>query len=200
MMLVGLRGVGKTVLLNRIRELATELQYGVAMVEATDGRNLPELLTPALRKILFQLDTLAAVSHKVKRGLRVLRSFIGSVKLNLSEDISLQIDPEKVTADSGDLESDLSEVFIALGEAAQDRNVAITCAALRSKLSTTGCFNRSRRSLQPSRFGSFRAEQHGMLEAACIRGVAENVAGIVDADRVCKSESCARLNQGIEIH
>src|ERR1700733_3924855 len=125
MMLVGLRGVGKTVLLNRIRELATEIEYGVAMVEATDGRNLPELLAPALRKILFQLDTLAAVSHKVKRGLRMLRSFIGSVKLNLSEDISLQIDPEKGTADSGDLESDLSEVFIALGEAAQDRNVAI---------------------------------------------------------------------------
>lgn len=71
-MLVGLRGVGKTVLLNRVRDLAVADGYGVAMIEATESRTLPQLLTPAFRQILFRLDTLANVSNKVKRALRVL--------------------------------------------------------------------------------------------------------------------------------
>lgn len=72
LMLVGLRGVGKTVLLNRVRDLAVADGYGVAMIEATESRTLPLLLTPAFRQILFRLDTLANVSNKVKRALRVL--------------------------------------------------------------------------------------------------------------------------------
>ena len=55
-MVVGLRGVGKTVLLNRIRELAEADGYGVVFVEATESRSLPELILPVLRQILFQLD------------------------------------------------------------------------------------------------------------------------------------------------
>jgi hypothetical protein len=125
-MLVGLRGVGKTVLLNRIRELAEREQYGVTMIEATESRSLPELLLPALRQILFQLDAMANVSEKAKRGLRVLRSFIGSIKLKTGDlELSLNVDPERGTADSGDLESDLADLFMALGEAALDRKTAI---------------------------------------------------------------------------
>jgi hypothetical protein len=126
LMLVGLRGVGKTVLLNRIRELAEREQYGVTMIEATESRSLPELLLPALRQILFQLDAMANVSEKAKRGLRVLRSFIGSIKLKTGDlELSLNVDPERGTADSGDLESDLADLFMALGEAALDRKTAI---------------------------------------------------------------------------
>ena len=126
LMLVGLRGVGKTVLLNRVRSLAEELEYSIAMIEATEGRSLPELLIPVLRQILFQLDAMAGVSNKVKRGLRVLRSFVAVVKVKVADlEIGLDIDPEKGSADSGDLESDLAELFVALGEAAQDRGRAI---------------------------------------------------------------------------
>ena len=126
LMLVGLRGVGKTVLLNRIRELAEREQYGVTMVEATESRSLPELLLPALRQILFQLDAMANVSEKAKRGLRVLRSFIGSIKLKTGDlELSVNVDPERGAADSGDLEADLADLFVALGEAAQDRKTAI---------------------------------------------------------------------------
>ena len=125
-MLVGLRGVGKTVLLNRIRELAEAAGYGVVMIEATESRSLPELLLPPLRKILFDFDAMANVSDKVKRGLRVLRSFIGAVKIKAGDvEFGLDIDPEKGTADSGDLEADLAELFVALGEAAQDRKSAV---------------------------------------------------------------------------
>ena len=126
LMLVGLRGVGKTVLLNRVRELATEAGYGVAMIEATESRSLPELLLPALRQILYRLDGMAGVSDKVKRSLRVLRSFVGAIKLKVGElEVGLDIDPEKGTADSGDLEADLAELFVALGEAAKDRGTAV---------------------------------------------------------------------------
>jgi len=126
LMIVGLRGVGKTVLLNRIRELAEANGYGVVMVEATESRSLPEVVLPALRQILFQLDSMEGLSNKVKRGLRVLRSFIGAVTLKLGDaEFGLDIDAEKGTADSGDLEADLGELFVALGEAAQDRKRAV---------------------------------------------------------------------------
>ncbi len=126
MMLVGLRGVGKTVLLNRIRELAEADKYAVVMVEATESRSLPELLVPALRQILYRLDAMAGVSEKVKRGLRVLGSFIGAVRMKMGEvEFGLDIDPEKGAGDSGDLEADLAELFVALGEAAQDRQTAV---------------------------------------------------------------------------
>ena len=125
-MLVGLRGVGKTVLLNRVRELAEAQDYSVMMVEATESRSLPELLIPALRQVLIKLDMMEKVSSKVKMGLRVLRSFVGALKVKVNEiELGLDIDPQKGTADSGDLETDLAELFVALGEAAQDRRTAV---------------------------------------------------------------------------
>lgn len=123
-MLVGLRGVGKTVLLNRIREMAEAQGYGVVMIEAAEGRGLPELLVPPLRQLLFRLDAMAGVSNKVKRSLRVLRSFVGGLKVKIGE-VEVGLDAETGTADSGDLEADLAELFLAVAEAAQDRGTAV---------------------------------------------------------------------------
>ena len=126
MMLVGLRGVGKTVLLNKIREMATETGYSIVMIEATENRNLPELIITPLRQVLFKLDAMADVSEKVKRSLRVFRSFISGFTVKFKGiEFGLNIDPERGTADSGDLEADLPELLIAIGEAAQDRNTAV---------------------------------------------------------------------------
>ncbi len=125
-MLVGLRGVGKTVLLNRIREQAEAAGYLALFVEAHESKPLPQLLLPHLRQALFELDRIAQVSQKVKRGLRVLKSFIGGVKVKLGDaEFSLDIDPETGTADSGDLEADLAPLFVALAEAAQDRGKGV---------------------------------------------------------------------------
>ena len=66
------------------------------------------------------------ISQKVKRGLRVLRSFIGAVKVKVGDaEFGLDIDPETGSADSGDLEADLAELFVAVGEAAADRGTAV---------------------------------------------------------------------------
>ena len=126
MFMVGLRGVGKTVLLNRVREMAEAQGYQALLIEAHESKSLPLLLLPPLRQTLFALDRMHNVSQKVKRGLRVLRSFIGAVKLKVGDtEFGLDIDPETGSADSGDLEADLGELFVAVGEAAADRGTGV---------------------------------------------------------------------------
>jgi AAA ATPase-like protein len=124
MILVGLRGVGKTVLLNRIWEAAKDDGFKAVLIEAHEDKRISELLIPPLRQILFSLDAMADVSDKVKRGFRVLSSFIKGLKLKVC-DVEVSVDPELGVADSGDLEADLGELFVAIGEAASDRNTAV---------------------------------------------------------------------------
>lgn len=72
------------------------------------------------------MDRLAKASYKSKRALAALRSFVSGLKVSCG-DVSLGIDiePERGLADSGDLEFDLPNLFLAIGEAALDRNCAI---------------------------------------------------------------------------
>jgi hypothetical protein len=126
MLLTGLRGVGKTVLLNELDRIAQKEGYRTILVEAHEGKPLAVLLAPHLRRLLFDLDRIALAGDQVRRGLAVLRSFVGAIKLTIGEiDIGLDIEPEHGTADSGDLEVDLPELFIALGKAAKERRTAI---------------------------------------------------------------------------
>ena len=127
--LVGLRGVGKTVLLNRIRDAAEAKGFETALLEVHEDTTLPALLVPALRKILLRLDAREELSDKTKRALRVLRSFIGSFKTRFKvgelAEIELGVDAERGEADSGNLESDLTDLLIAVAEAALDRGASI---------------------------------------------------------------------------
>lgn len=129
LMLVGLRGVGKTVLLGEIQRLAEEKKYRVVFVEAHESRQkkpLPELLVPHLRRILFDLDRGERLSEKSKRALRVFKSFLNGFKLNIGDlELYLNVDAETGEADSGDLEADLPALFTAIGEAAKDRSTAV---------------------------------------------------------------------------
>ncbi len=125
-LIVGLRGVGKTVLLNKVREMADAAGFGAVLLEAHEGKPLAALLLPALRQLLISLDRMAQISQKAKRGLRVLKSFFNGLKLKYKDiEIGIDIEPEVGAADSGNLEADLAQVFIALGEAAADRNSAV---------------------------------------------------------------------------
>ena len=126
MLLTGLRGVGKTVLLNEIEYLAKEDGYRTIFIEAHENKLLGPLIIPYLRSLLFDLDRIAGASNKVKRGLAVLRSFIGAIKLSVNDvTLGIDIEPERGSADSGDLEIDLPNLFIAIGEAAEDRKCAV---------------------------------------------------------------------------
>lgn len=112
-LLLGLRGVGKTVLLNRIAELADEEGYQVVSLEAPEDRHLAEMLVPALRKLLFTLSRKEKVKDLALRGLGVLRAFAKAFKVKVG-DIEFMVEPEQGTADSGSLESDLPELLLAV--------------------------------------------------------------------------------------
>ena len=122
LLLTGLRGVGKTVLLNEIEHRAAMSSDRTVVVEASEGTTLAALLAPHLRRLLFNLDRLAGAGHKVRRALAVLRSFVGGIRVEAGGlEFGLDIEPERGTADSGDLRIDLTDLFTAVGEAARER-------------------------------------------------------------------------------
>lgn len=124
--MVGLRGVGKTVLLGEIERLTQADGYHTITLEAHENKSLAALLVPQLRRLLFELDRMAKLSEKVRRGLGVLKSFTNSITVKVSEiEFGLDIESMRGTADSGDLEADLPNLFIAVAEAAQDRGTAV---------------------------------------------------------------------------
>lgn len=129
MILVGLRGVGKTVLLGEIQRLSEQEGYKSTVIEAHESRQkktLPELLIPHLRRILFALDRGEMLSEKAKKALRVFKSFVTALKLKAGDvEFSIDMDAETGEADSGDLEVDLAALFVAIGEAAKDRHTAV---------------------------------------------------------------------------
>ena len=126
LMLTGLRGAGKTVLLNEVRRMAQESGYRTVLVEAHEEKALGPLIAAPLKAVFYDLDRIAQTGDRVKRGLRVLRSFLGGLKVKVGElEIGLDIDPETGAADSGDIEIDLPNVFEALGEAAKEKKTAV---------------------------------------------------------------------------
>ena len=116
--LVGLRGVGKTVLLNRAREMAEAEGYLTIDVEAHESKTLPELLVPGIRKALFALSAVENAKDRAKRGLRVLKGFLAGLNFGFAG-FEFGVDSEAGVADTGDLEADLPEMIMVLGEAAQ---------------------------------------------------------------------------------
>jgi hypothetical protein len=120
---VGLRGVGKTVLLREALRLAREADFRVCYIEAHEHKRLAELLVPALRAVLLDLDRIGRLSAEVKRGLRVLKSFLSGIKLTYGDaELALDIDPEPGIADTGDLDIDLADLLAAIGQAAAARD------------------------------------------------------------------------------
>lgn len=123
----GLRGVGKTVLLNRFTDDAANLGYLVAYVEVDDGGEFLRKLVAELRRILLILDTGEKINAFAKKAIRVLKSFV--VKVNFG-DLSAEIgvDPERGVADTGDLAVDLTSLLLAMGEAARAADTAVLIA------------------------------------------------------------------------
>jgi hypothetical protein len=125
-LLTGLRGVGKTVLLNEIERMAAQAGYRTVSLEAHEDKSLAALLVPPLRKLLFELNRAAGAGDKAKRALAVLKGFLNGVKVKMGDiEVGLDIEPEKGTADSGDLESDLPSLFVAVAEAAEERRIPV---------------------------------------------------------------------------
>lgn len=126
LLMTGLRGVGKTVLLNEIERRAQRDGYRTIHMEAHEDKRLSAMLVPPLRQLLYDLDRMAGMGDKVRRGIRVLKSFISTIKVTYGDvEFGIDTDPEKGAADSGDLEADLPNLFTAVGEAAEERKAAV---------------------------------------------------------------------------
>jgi len=118
-LMVGLRGVGKTVLLDRIRNDAEHAGIHTMRVEAPEQRSLPAILAPQLRQALLRLSQNEQARELARRALRALAGFVGALKVKFDDiEVGLDFDPEPGLADNGDLQHDLQALLEVIGEAA----------------------------------------------------------------------------------
>lgn len=118
MMLLGLRGTGKTVLLNEIGKFAREQGLLVSKIESPERESLARLLYPEMRKVMRSLSGLEAARQLAERGLKGLRSFASIFEIDISG-VEIGVEPEPGLADSGNLQYDLPDIFELIGRAAQ---------------------------------------------------------------------------------
>lgn len=125
-LMVGLRGVGKTVLLDRMRKDAEAEGVHTVRIEAPEDRSIPALLAPQLRLALLRLSRVEAAKDMAQRGLRALAGFVGALKVAYNDiEVGLDFEPEPGLADNGDLEGDLTALLEQVGETAKQAGTAL---------------------------------------------------------------------------
>ncbi len=124
--MVGLRGVGKTVLLDRMRDDAEATDVHTLRVEAPESRSLPAILAPQLRQALLRLSQNSTARELAHRALRALAGFVKSLKVKFNDiEVGLDLESEPGLADNGDLEHDLQALLETAGLAAQSADTAL---------------------------------------------------------------------------
>ncbi len=125
-MLVGLRGVGKTVLLDQMMKDAEASGVVTIRIEAPEGRSLPALIAPQLRLALLKLSRTEQAKDLAIRGLRALAGFASKMKVTYADiEVGIDYDPEPGLADNGDLEGDLTTLLEQVGKAASAANTVV---------------------------------------------------------------------------
>jgi hypothetical protein len=126
MILTGLRGVGKTVLLNRMRQEAEAVGLIAVRLEASEGRSLPSLLVPGLKSAILKLNRGKAAADFVTRGLRSLAGFVSVMKLKYHDiEVSLDLEPDEHFPTTANLDDSLSHLFQCVAMAAKEKKTAI---------------------------------------------------------------------------
>jgi hypothetical protein len=125
-LMVGLRGVGKTVLLDRMREDAEAVGIETLRIEAPEHRSLPAMLAPELRQALLRLSRNARAKRMATRALRALAGFARGLKIKYGDiEVGIDYEPEPGLADNGDLEHDLQTLLETVGNAAKEAGTAL---------------------------------------------------------------------------
>ena len=122
-MLTGLRGVGKTVLLNEFEQLADARGFFHEHIEVGEDGVLAPVLVAAFRRVLLTIDAKRRIGERVRHSLGVLKAF--SLRLPDGVELNLDVEPVPGPADSGDLASDLAALFVELGEVARAHEAGI---------------------------------------------------------------------------
>ena len=119
--MLGLRGVGKTVLLNAFEAIAEEEGCQTALLEIDPGTPLAQQLAPQLQHILHRLDRVKKAGNEVQKAFGALRSFASMFKATVGDvDFGFAVTPA-----TGDLSIDLTDLFVAIAEAAKKRDTAV---------------------------------------------------------------------------
>lgn len=119
-LMVGLRGVGKTVLLDRMRLEAEQVGYETMRIEAPENRSLPAMLAPQLRIALLRLSKVERAREFANKALRGLTGFAKALKVKYDDiELGFDLEAEPGLADNGDLEHDLQALLEVAGKAAQ---------------------------------------------------------------------------------
>lgn len=125
-LMVGLRGVGKTVLLDRMRDDAESSGIHTIRVEAPESRSLPAILAPQLRQALLRLSRVSQATELAQRALRGLAGFAKALKVKYRDiEVGFDFEPEPGLADTGDLEHDLQALLEVTGAAAKEAGTAM---------------------------------------------------------------------------
>ena len=125
-LMVGLRGVGKTVLLDKLRDDAAASGMETIRVEAPENRSLPAILAPQLRQALLRLSRNEQAKELAQRALRGLAGFAKALKVKYQDiEVGMDFEPEPGLADNGDLEHDLQALIEVSGAAAKKAGTAL---------------------------------------------------------------------------
>lgn len=124
MIITGLRGVGKTVLLNRFGEISREANWEVIELEARkhDDTRFRQTMFSQLRAALLRLSPRARWTDLGRRAAQALSSFAMSISQDGTWSVTWDVEPSEGYADHGDLGLDLTDVFVAIGEVAREQN------------------------------------------------------------------------------
>lgn len=123
MLVTGLRGVGKTVLLTTFEDMALGRGWFPALSEIRHDTELRVLMARMSRRVLLAMSRAERVKDRARRALGVLKAF--SVRTPEGFELSIDVDALTGTADSGDLEEDLSDLLEELGRTAQEAGTGV---------------------------------------------------------------------------
>lgn len=116
----GLRGVGKTVLLNYIENLVEDMDIPSEYMEIAEReKSFQTQLSLHIYKLINKLSLVKNIENQVKKALSILKAF--TIKYAV-ENISIEINPARGISDTGILSNDMTELFLALGNIAQKQN------------------------------------------------------------------------------
>ncbi len=129
MILTGLRGVGKTVLLTAFRSMAMQRLWGTGKIEARPDQSLRRPVASALHMAVRELAPRHRAPSEIEHFLGVLTAFAArdpkAPKGTFTPHLGIDVPAVRGRADSGDLEIDLTELFADAAAVARDLSVGI---------------------------------------------------------------------------
>jgi hypothetical protein len=125
MLITGLRGVGKTVLLGAFEGRALNSGWVTVTAEITKHEPFGTRMGSLVRRALFQAAPKASWTDKLRHAAGVLKSFSLTVSSDGSLTAGIDVDPVEGMADTGNLGDDLTDLLVALGEAARERETGV---------------------------------------------------------------------------